>query len=181
LKHVRNGSYEVLEREVKANLVYRMFTRMGTATVPAAKTLGKLGRALGSEIVEQMHQRLVEMACPGHVVEGRRMRIATTLTEVNRLLPTMRCTGSGRPTRPCCGERSACIRNPSGWPAMPVFTRRKMNGRHTRWGCSGPRSRIVPPTARHDASTKGNAGSARDKNGGRGARAEAACSNDGTG
>jgi Transposase domain (DUF772) len=32
LKHVRNWSYEVLEREVKANLVYRMFTRIGTET-----------------------------------------------------------------------------------------------------------------------------------------------------
>ena len=31
--------------------------------------------------------------------------------------------------------------------AMPVITRRKMNGRHTRWGCSGSPSRIVPPTA----------------------------------
>src|SRR5215510_14915100 len=64
---------------------------------------------------------------------------------------------------------------------MPVFTRRKMNGRHARWGCSGSRSRIVPPTARPDASTKRNAGSARGRNGGRGARAESACSNDGTG
>jgi len=52
LKHVRNWSYNVLEREVKANLVYRMFTRIGTETVPDSKTLGKLGRALGSKIVE---------------------------------------------------------------------------------------------------------------------------------
>ena len=29
LKHVRNGSYAVLEREVRANLVYRDFTRVG--------------------------------------------------------------------------------------------------------------------------------------------------------
>jgi hypothetical protein len=29
LKHVRNWSYEVLEREVRANLVYRDFTRVG--------------------------------------------------------------------------------------------------------------------------------------------------------
>src|SRR6516165_4257083 len=64
---------------------------------------------------------------------------------------------------------------------MPVFTQRKMNGRHTRWGCSGSRSRIVPPTAQHDASTKRNAGSARGRNGGRGARAGSACSNDATG
>jgi hypothetical protein len=29
LKHIRNWSYDVLEREVRANLVYRAFTRMG--------------------------------------------------------------------------------------------------------------------------------------------------------
>ena len=32
LKHVRNWSYETLEREVRANLVYRDFTRVGGAT-----------------------------------------------------------------------------------------------------------------------------------------------------
>ena len=88
LKHVRSWSYDVLEREVKANLVYRMFTRIGTETVPDAKTLGRLGRALGSKIVEQIHQRLVELACQRHVVEGRRMRIDTTVTEVNIHYPT---------------------------------------------------------------------------------------------
>src|SRR5258708_36008524 len=31
LKHVRNWSYVVLEREVRANLVYREFTRVGSA------------------------------------------------------------------------------------------------------------------------------------------------------
>jgi IS5 family transposase len=30
LKHVRDWSYEVLEREVRANLVYRTFARIGT-------------------------------------------------------------------------------------------------------------------------------------------------------
>jgi transposase, IS5 family len=29
LKHIRNWSYEVLEREVRSNLVYREFTRIG--------------------------------------------------------------------------------------------------------------------------------------------------------
>src|SRR5215472_14497771 len=41
LKHVRNWSYEVLEREVRANLVYRTFTRIGAEKVPDAKTLGR--------------------------------------------------------------------------------------------------------------------------------------------
>jgi IS5 family transposase len=79
LKHVRNWSYAVLEREVKANLVYRMFTRIGTETVPDAKTLGRLGRDLGSPIVEQIHQRLVDMARQRHLVEGRKMRLDTTV------------------------------------------------------------------------------------------------------
>jgi len=41
LKHVRNWSYEVLEREVRANLVYRDFTRVGGAKMPDAKTMGR--------------------------------------------------------------------------------------------------------------------------------------------
>ncbi len=88
LKHVRNWSYAVVEREVKASLVYRMFTRIGTETVPDAKTLGRLGRALGSKIVEQIHERLVEMARQRHLVEGRKMRLDTTVTEANIHYPT---------------------------------------------------------------------------------------------
>jgi IS5 family transposase len=79
LKHVRNWSYAVLEREVKANLVYRMFTRIGAEAVPDAKTLGRLGRDLGSQIVEQIHQRLVDIARQRHLVEGRKMRLDTTV------------------------------------------------------------------------------------------------------
>jgi transposase, IS5 family len=37
LKHVRNWSYVVLEREVRANLVYRNFTRVGFAKMPDAR------------------------------------------------------------------------------------------------------------------------------------------------
>ncbi len=41
LKHIRNWSYGVLEREVRANLVYRDFTRVGGAKVPDAETRGR--------------------------------------------------------------------------------------------------------------------------------------------
>ena len=34
LKHIRNWSYDTLEREVRANLVYRAFTRMETRKCP---------------------------------------------------------------------------------------------------------------------------------------------------
>jgi transposase, IS5 family len=44
LKHVRNWSYETLEREVRANVVYRSFCRIGAEKVPDAKTLVRLGK-----------------------------------------------------------------------------------------------------------------------------------------
>jgi IS5 family transposase len=49
LKHIRNWCYQVLEREVRANLVYREFTRVGAAKAPDAKTMGRWGLALGPE------------------------------------------------------------------------------------------------------------------------------------
>ena len=50
LKHLRNWSYEGLTREVRANLVYRQFTRIGGEKVPDDKTMGRLGRQLGPEV-----------------------------------------------------------------------------------------------------------------------------------
>src|SRR5271170_1089359 len=62
LKHIRNWSYGVLEREVRANLVYRDFTRVGAGKTPDAKTMGRWGVAVGPEVVKQIHQRLVKLA-----------------------------------------------------------------------------------------------------------------------
>src|ERR1700687_2975774 len=83
LKHIRNWSYAVLEREVRANLVYRAFTRVGDGKVPDAKTLGKLGLALGPEIIEQIHQRVVAIAREKKIVAGRRLRGDTTVGETD--------------------------------------------------------------------------------------------------
>ena len=88
LKHVRNWSYEVLEREVRANLVYRDFTRVGAARTPDAKTMGRWGVALGPEVIEQIHARMVEIARNNGLTEGRRMRVDTTVVETNIHYPT---------------------------------------------------------------------------------------------
>jgi len=88
LKHVRNWSYAALEREVRSNLVYRQFTRIGAAKVPDAKTLGKLGIALGPAVIEQIHQRIVAIAHERKVVRGRRMRVDTTVVETDIHYPT---------------------------------------------------------------------------------------------
>ena len=88
LKHIRNWSYEVLEREVRANLVYRNFTRVGGAKMPDAKTMGRWGVALGQQVVKQIHERMVKMAQDKGVTEGRRMRVDTTVVETNIHYPT---------------------------------------------------------------------------------------------
>ena len=88
LKHLRNWSYQVLEREVRANLVYRDFTRVGSEKVPDAKTMGRWGVALGPAVIEQIHQRIVQIAQARKVVQGRKMRLDTTVVESNVHYPT---------------------------------------------------------------------------------------------
>lgn len=88
LKHLRNWSYAVLEREVRTNLVYRTFTRIGGDKVPDAKTMGKWGPVVGPDAVAQLHARVVTLAREARVVEGRRMRVDTTVTETDIHYPT---------------------------------------------------------------------------------------------
>jgi IS5 family transposase len=88
LKHIRNWSYEVLEREVRANLVYREFTRVGAGKAPDAKTMGRWALALGADVIKQIHARMVTLAQSHGLTEGRRMRIDTTVVETNIHYPT---------------------------------------------------------------------------------------------
>ena len=88
LKHIRNWSYAILEREVRANLVYRDFTRVGAAKMPDAKTMGRWGVAMGPTVIHQIHDRIVQIARAHDVVQGRRMRVDTTVVENNIHYPT---------------------------------------------------------------------------------------------
>jgi IS5 family transposase len=88
LKHIRNLSYEVLEREVRANLVYRDFARVGGGKMPDAKTMGRWGLAVGPQVLRQIHDRIVKIAQDKSVVTGRRMRVDTTVVESNIHYPT---------------------------------------------------------------------------------------------
>lgn len=88
LKHVRDWSYEVLSREVRANLVYREFTRVGGGKVPDDKTMGNLARQLGPDAVNELHRRVVEIAQEQKMVAGRKMRVDTTVVETNIHYPT---------------------------------------------------------------------------------------------
>src|SRR3989442_16033568 len=88
LKHLFDWSYDDLEREVRANLVYRMFTRIDAGDVPDAKTIVKIARAVGPDVIEQLHRQVIEGAKRAGVTHGRRFRIDTTVVETNVHDPT---------------------------------------------------------------------------------------------
>lgn len=88
LKHIRNWSFDVVEREVRPNLLYREFTRVYAGKVPDSKALGRQALALGPEVIELIHQRVVELAVENKVVQGRKMRVDTTVVETNIHYPT---------------------------------------------------------------------------------------------
>lgn len=88
LKHVRNWSYERLVLEVRANLAYRDFCRIGLGKVPDDKTLARIGQSIGSEVIAELHRRLIELARERGVVAGRKMRVDTTVVETNIHYPT---------------------------------------------------------------------------------------------
>jgi len=88
LKHARNWSYAVLEREVRANLIYRKFVRIGFAKMADAKTMGKWGVAVGPDVVKKIHDRIVSIAKEKGLSPGARMRVDTTVVETNIHYPT---------------------------------------------------------------------------------------------
>src|ERR1700680_2540843 len=90
LKHMFNWSYDELHREVRANLVYREFTRIGGGKVPDEQTMGRLARQLGPEPVDKLHQRLVAIALDKKIVESPTLRVDTTVGENNIHSPTGR-------------------------------------------------------------------------------------------
>ena len=102
LKHLFDWSYDDMEREVRANLVYRMFTRIDAGDVPDAKTILKIARALGPEVIAQLHRQVVEVAKRAGVTHGRRFRIDTTVVATNVHYP---------PDSAALGDPAGRIRN----------------------------------------------------------------------
>lgn len=88
LKHLFDWSYDDLEQEVRANLVYRAFTRIDAGEVPDAKTILKIAGALGPDVIAQLHRQVVDVAKRAGVTRGRRFRIDTTVVQTNVHYPT---------------------------------------------------------------------------------------------
>src|SRR5438034_9085917 len=99
LKHLFDWSYDDMEREVRANLVYRMFTRIDAGDVPDAKTILKIAKALGPDVIAQLHRQVVEVAKRAGVTHGRRVRSDTTVVETKCALPDRQHALAGRRAR----------------------------------------------------------------------------------
>lgn len=141
LKHMRNWSYHVLEREVRANLVYRQFTRVGAEKVPDAKTLGRLALALGPEIIEQIHRRVIAIACEKAVVRGRRLRVDTTVVETDIPYPTdSSLLGDGVRVLTRAMKR---ITEMAGWAGPRLRDRTRAVGYQVRQIARSSRSRVT--------------------------------------
>ncbi len=67
--------------------------------MPDAKTLARIARALGPEVIERLHERWIEMARQQRVVSGRKRRSDTTVVETN---------GHSRPIRVGCPTGCGC-------------------------------------------------------------------------
>jgi transposase, IS5 family len=88
LKHLRGWSYEQLQWEVTGNFVYRRFCRIDGGDVPDAKTMVRYGQLLGGELLQQLFNRVVELAKLRGVTRGRKLRVDTTVVEAPIHYPT---------------------------------------------------------------------------------------------
>lgn len=88
LKHLRDWSYDELEREVTGSLIYRRFCRIDAGKVPDAKTMVRLGQVVDGPTLRELLYRLVAVAAADGVTRGRRMRVDTTVVEAPIHYPT---------------------------------------------------------------------------------------------
>ena len=83
LKHIKNWSFRQLERELRASLVYRRFTRFDETPIPRHCTFSRNFAQLGPDVTRALHARVVGMAREACIAPGRKLRIDTTVVETN--------------------------------------------------------------------------------------------------
>ena len=88
LKHLHDWSFDECEREVRGSLVYRAFCRIDGERVPDAKTLIRLAHLLDEAVLKELLAQLVGRGRERRVIQGRRLRVDTTVVETNIHYPT---------------------------------------------------------------------------------------------
>ena len=87
-KHLKGWSLRALEREVRSNIVYRLFTRFDADPTPDFTTFSRTFALLGPDTTQEIHKRVVAMARHERVAPGRKLRSDTTVVESNVHYPT---------------------------------------------------------------------------------------------
>lgn len=88
LKHLKGWSFRELERELRASLLYRRFTRFYEDPVPSYSSFSRAFGLFGEEGTAQIHERVVQQARAAAVAAGRQLRTDTTAVETNIHHPT---------------------------------------------------------------------------------------------
>jgi IS5 family transposase len=88
LKHFKGWSFRQLERELRAGLVYRRFTRFYEDPVPDFSSFSRTFALFGKDGTVQLHRRVVEMAKQEGIIKGKKLRTDTTAVETNIHHPT---------------------------------------------------------------------------------------------
>ena len=88
LKHLKAWSFRTLEGELRANLLYRRFTRFDADRIPTYATFSRTFALLGPALTTQIQQRTVQQARQAGVAPGRKLRTDTTVVETNIHHPT---------------------------------------------------------------------------------------------
>lgn len=96
VKRLYRWSYEETEHFVADSLVLRQFCRVYLEQVPDDTILIRWANQIGPQTIEQINDRVVELACSLKVTRGRKLRTDSTVVETNIHHPTdSRLLGDG--------------------------------------------------------------------------------------
>src|SRR3989441_784933 len=88
LKHLKGWSFRQLERELRASLLYRRFTRFYEDPIPDFSSFSRTFGLFGKDGTARVHGRVVQIAQEQSVAKGARLRTDTTAVETNIHYPT---------------------------------------------------------------------------------------------
>ena len=90
LKHLKGWSFRELEKELRANLLYRRFTRFFEDPIPDHSVFSRLFALFGKEGTEALHTQVIVRARELGIAKGQRLRTDTTAVETNIHYPSDR-------------------------------------------------------------------------------------------
>ena len=88
VKRLYQWSYEDTQHFVSDSLVLRQFCRVYLQPVPDDTTLIRWANLIGPATLQQIHDRVVELAKQLKVTRGRKLRVDSTVVETNIHYPT---------------------------------------------------------------------------------------------